>query len=106
NVSPGTNGPFWSLSYEFWYYIIFAAGVYFTGKKKIAGVTCVALIAGPKILVGLPIWLMGAGVYFAVVGKRASTKIGWICWLGSFAAGSAFLAFDMGQILAEAFPKI
>jgi peptidoglycan/LPS O-acetylase OafA/YrhL len=109
NVYPGTNGPFWSLSYEFWYYMIFAAGVYFSGKKKIAAVACAALIAGPAILIGLPIWLMGSVVHIAVAGNRtpgASALVGWACWLGSLAAAVAFFVFDTGRLLANAFPDI
>lgn len=106
NIYPGTNGPFWSLSYEFWYYILFAAAVYVTGRKKVLAVASAALVAGPAILVGFPIWLMGSGLHFAVARYRASTLVGWACWVGSFAAVYAFSFFDLGHVLAQAFPGI
>lgn len=59
-----SNGPFWSLSYEFWFYVIFASWFYFTGSKKYLITLCAILIAGPKILMLFPIWLMGAAVYY------------------------------------------
>lgn len=60
SAAPPINGPFWSLSYEFWYYIIF--GLFFFKNKSIkwliAGLfACV--FAGPKILLMMPIWLFG-----------------------------------------------
>ena len=106
NIYPGTNGPFWSLSYEFWYYMIFAAGVYFSGKKKYIAIACAAAIAGPDILVGLPIWLLGSAVHFAVARRGASAWVGWTFWLGSIVAALAFSAFNAGLVLVETFPGI
>ena len=60
-----SNSPFWSLCYEFWYYVIFASMFYFRGVKKYF-LTIVAMsIAGPKILLLLPIWGMGVYIYHA-----------------------------------------
>lgn len=61
SAAPPINGPLWSLSYEFWYYIIFGL-FFFLGKKGVkwllpGGIAC--LIAGPKILLMMPIWLLG-----------------------------------------------
>ncbi len=63
SVRPFSNGPFWSLSYEFWYYVIYAAFFYFSGLKKAVFTTIAALIAGPKILLLLPVWLMGVAAF-------------------------------------------
>ncbi|MGJ8716051.1 MAG: acyltransferase family protein [Maribacter stanieri] len=64
SVAPPINRPLWSLSYEFWYYIIF--GLYFFLKKGwrtylLILVAC--LIAGPKIIIMMPIWLAGSYAY-------------------------------------------
>lgn len=56
---PGFNIPFWSLNYEAWYYVLFAAAVFLRGRLRIAAVLAAALLAGPKILLLFPIWLMG-----------------------------------------------
>jgi peptidoglycan/LPS O-acetylase OafA/YrhL len=68
----GTNGPFWSLSYEFWYYAIFAALIYFRGWRRVVATGVVACIAGPGILVALPVWLLGVGLYH-LLRKQALT---------------------------------
>ena len=65
SASPPINGPLWSLSYEFWYYVIFSC--FFFRKNNTAKsfllplLAC--LIAGPKILVMMPIWLSGNYAY-------------------------------------------
>ncbi|HET6306603.1 MAG TPA: acyltransferase [Rhodopila sp.] len=62
-VTPGSNLPFWSLGYEVWYYVIFAACTFLTGwRRMIAGAACL-LVVGPQIAAMLPIWLIGAGCY-------------------------------------------
>ncbi len=60
---PGRNVPFWSLNYEAWYYSLFAAAVFLRGRRRIAALGAVALVAGPKILLLFPIWLMGVGAW-------------------------------------------
>jgi peptidoglycan/LPS O-acetylase OafA/YrhL len=65
STAPATNGPFWSLSYEFWYYGLFGAAVLIKSRPwKIGAVLAVALACGPNVLLLLPIWLFGAGSYF------------------------------------------
>lgn len=58
-VVPGANPPFWSLSYEFWYYVALAAMTYFKGRERAIWFTLVALVAGPKIILLAPAWIAG-----------------------------------------------
>jgi peptidoglycan/LPS O-acetylase OafA/YrhL len=55
----GTNGPFWSLSYELTYYIAF--GLYLTKNRTslIVGSILLFAVAGLGILALFPIWLLG-----------------------------------------------
>lgn len=64
SASPPTNGPFWSLSYEAWYYAAFGVW-FFTPSRalKIALLCLVLLIAGPNIMLLAPAWLLGVFVY-------------------------------------------
>ncbi len=58
-----SNGVFWSLSYEVWYYVLFAVVIYLTGWKR--AILAIALLAalGPRILIYLPMWLSGVFLY-------------------------------------------
>ncbi|HET7086314.1 MAG TPA: acyltransferase [Rhizomicrobium sp.] len=58
-----TNGPYWSLCYEVWYYAIFGAAVYLKGRARLVSVACLLAAAGPKMLLLFPIWLLGVALY-------------------------------------------
>jgi peptidoglycan/LPS O-acetylase OafA/YrhL len=62
-VLPGFNVPYWSLNYEAWYYVLFAAAIFLQGRPRIAAVIVAALLAGPRILFLLPVWLMGVAAW-------------------------------------------
>jgi len=81
SIRPFTNGPFWSLSYEFWYYVLFGAAFYYTGYIRIILVALVLLIAGPKIILLLPIWLMGVWVFHFNQRTHLSITSGWVLFI-------------------------
>ena len=100
SIYPGTNGPFWSMSYEFWYYMLFAALYYLKGYRRLWALVTGVLIAGPTILTAFPSWLFGAALCAAVArtpGDAASkgSGIGWICWGGSLAVALACAALGV-----------
>ncbi|MFM5918026.1 MAG: acyltransferase family protein [Novosphingobium sp.] len=73
-----SNTPYWSIAYEFWYYMIFAGLFYFRGWARIALTALACLIAGYKILLLFPIWALGWAVY------RWSRNHEVRPWLGAF----------------------
>jgi peptidoglycan/LPS O-acetylase OafA/YrhL len=63
----GLNGPLWSLTYEFWYYILFpCALLVFYSKKKTTKIfylvifISIGLFVGKQIMLYFIIWLLGA----------------------------------------------
>lgn len=69
----GSNGPFWSLANEFWYYLLFPLFYYFFYKKlaiKIFILTIFLLLSfflGGKIIFLFPIWIMGYFSYLITI---------------------------------------
>lgn len=63
-ISPGSNGPYWSLSFEVTYYLI--AGLFLFTRKKMALplIIIVLFLAGRTIAALLPIWILGYLLYF------------------------------------------
>ena len=67
-VTPyGTNGPLWSLSYEFWFYMLFPLVVLaVTARASRKAVLWWAIIAGVCLFIGMPLvsyfpmWCLGA----------------------------------------------
>lgn len=70
----GTNTALWSLSFEFWMYVLAPLvlfGVYFWTRSKYAlicaaSAVAVAMLIGPRALSYVPLWALGAAVaYFS-----------------------------------------
>ena len=79
SAAPPSNAALWSLSFEFWYYVIF--GLWFcTGRgwKSWLLATGACLVAGPKIVLMMPVWLMGCAAYWL---PRPQTSRRW-AWIG------------------------
>jgi peptidoglycan/LPS O-acetylase OafA/YrhL len=65
NHRPFSVIPYWSLAYEYWYYLFIAC---FAVKHKTIAMLLmfvVLLIAGPKIILLMPCWLLGVWLYFS-----------------------------------------
>jgi peptidoglycan/LPS O-acetylase OafA/YrhL len=90
-MTPGVNHPFWTLSYEATYYLVF--GLLLTRRVPIivCGSALALALAGPKIAALMPIWFLGVATYYA--SKRFSVprplalilfigSLVGICWLG------------------------
>ncbi|HEY0177988.1 MAG TPA: acyltransferase, partial [Pedobacter sp.] len=83
SASPPINGPLWSLSFEFWYYVIF--GLFFYRAKSwlyLVALLIACLIAGPKILAMMPIWILG-NLAYRVYNPIKRGSLAWIIVFGS-----------------------
>ena len=58
-----SNVPYWSIAYEWWYYILFGLALFVPGRWRWPSVIGVGLLVGPKSLLLLPIWLSGVLLY-------------------------------------------
>jgi len=56
--APG-NAPYWSINYEAWYYVAFGFAFYLTAPWRAPALGLTFMLAGPKILLLLPIWAAG-----------------------------------------------
>lgn len=90
------DAPFWSLNYEVWYYVIFGIACY---RRSRLALLCAALVAGPKILLLMPVWLLGVLLYrrMPALGRRTAVAL----FLATACAGLAFVWFDLGIRIRE-----
>jgi peptidoglycan/LPS O-acetylase OafA/YrhL/predicted ATP-grasp superfamily ATP-dependent carboligase len=58
-----SNVPYWSLCYEFWYYVLFAILTFTRGRRRVLWCGAVALLVGPKILLLAPVWGTGVALH-------------------------------------------
>ncbi|MFL9840190.1 acyltransferase [Sphingomonas sp. ST-64] len=69
----GSNGPLWSLAYEFWYYLWFPA-LYLSFRTKRPSLALPVLAMGlvsPGLTFGFLSWMCGAALHFAEERARA-----------------------------------
>jgi peptidoglycan/LPS O-acetylase OafA/YrhL len=62
-LQPGSDGPYWSLGFEVWYYVMFAVLTFCSGQRRILLVLAVTAVVGPGILAMWPLWLLGVWGY-------------------------------------------
>ena len=70
SIQPFSNTPYWSVGYEFWYYVLFGVALFLRGRQQLAALGLVALVMGPKILLLLPVWLAGVWAYRTALAQR------------------------------------
>jgi peptidoglycan/LPS O-acetylase OafA/YrhL len=63
SMPPFSNVPFWSLNYEVYYYLVFAALLIRPIALRITTTLMVLLIIGPKVWLLLPCWWVGVSLY-------------------------------------------
>lgn len=73
------NGPYWSLCYEVWYYVLFGVYFFVKGPWRWFWLLLAAVLAGPAILVLFPIWVLGA--WLALHPNRLAPPKPWLAAL-------------------------
>jgi peptidoglycan/LPS O-acetylase OafA/YrhL len=103
NLSPPLNGPFWSLNYEAWFYAIFGAWSYLPRPAKTPIVTMLAILAGPKILLMMPCWLMGVLLYRNINRWRLSENVAAVLWASSLGFALLLVKSTLGSVIYDRF---
>lgn len=93
SIRPFSNGPFWSISYEFWYYVLFGISFYIKTRIKYVLIPLVCLFIGPKILILFPVWAMGAYAYKITSSKNIDERLGWTLFITSIVG---YFAYRLG----------
>lgn len=62
-VRLGTNGPYWSLSYEVAYYVLFGLALYLRGPVRVVLLAVSAVAFGLNVIILLPAWLVGVWLF-------------------------------------------
>lgn len=74
----GSNGPLWSLAYEFWYYLWYPSLLLLATRRKFTPYLASLVIAvlWPKLVPGFAVWMLGSVLYrldLKGVGKTSLT---------------------------------
>ena len=72
---PFIDSPFWSLSYECLFYVVYGILFYLRGWNRLLGCIVWAAVAGPQVIFLLPLWYLGSVAYDCFYALR-HTRIG------------------------------
>ena len=97
SVPPAADSPYWSLNYEVWYYVIFAAAIYAPARWRVLAIAAAAVIAGPKILLLMPVWLFGVALYR--LQPRMSEGVALALFVGSVIAALLYMRLGVAPRL-------
>jgi peptidoglycan/LPS O-acetylase OafA/YrhL len=92
---PGTNGPFWSLSYEAAYYALFGIAVFLRGWRRLLLLALLLALAGIKVLLLMPAWLCGVWLYARADATSLRPLPARLCLVGSLVLYAVALAIDL-----------
>ncbi|WNC68451.1 acyltransferase family protein [Thalassotalea nanhaiensis] len=73
--------PYWSLSYEVWYYVIFAIGFFCQGWKKIVLLVLLFLFLGFRLTLLFPIWYSGVLLYKLNQHLKLKRSLAWFLFI-------------------------
>lgn len=103
NIRIGTNGPFWSVAYEAWYYAAFGIAVFLRGWLRIGLLALVIALAGLPILLLAPCWLAGVAAQ-AWTARMDTSRIGptlaWTLAVGPWLVYALWQATDLPDTLS------
>jgi peptidoglycan/LPS O-acetylase OafA/YrhL len=82
-LEPPLDVPYWSLSFEMAFYILFGVWRFCRPDWRIAGVVLIAALFGPRIVAMFPMWLLGLACYRAGQSLSVGRRVGWLMTVGS-----------------------
>ncbi len=91
HIRLGSNGAYWSMGYEIWYYVAFGLWTFAPPKWRLPGTLLALLVAGPRVAGLFPLWLMGVACFRYCRGARMRVAHGFLLWLASIGAAAGYL---------------
>jgi peptidoglycan/LPS O-acetylase OafA/YrhL len=89
---PGSDGPYWSLGFEVWYYVAFGLVVFLPRRWRWVATAAVLAFIGPKVALMFPSWLLGVAAYHFCVSRSLTPAVGWLLLIAPIVA---FAGYEM-----------
>lgn len=96
---PPWLGPWWSLNYEVWYYVLFGVACYVRGPWRLPALVLVLAIMGIKLWLLLPVWLAGVALYRWQARRTLARGLARLGWVASLALLVAYEASGIEETL-------
>ena len=99
-----SNVPYWSIAFEFWYYMAFAIVTFAPQRWRAAAVLALCAMLGPKFVLLLPVWWAGVVLYRWRWPKTWSVGMSWAMLIVTTAGIVLTHAVEVYQ-MADAFVR-
>jgi peptidoglycan/LPS O-acetylase OafA/YrhL len=86
SITSFSNVPFWSITFEFWYYVLFGLLMFLPRRLGFVCALALLVLLGPKIALLAPIWVAGVVLYRWRALERIPLAWAWVMVIGSTAA--------------------
>jgi peptidoglycan/LPS O-acetylase OafA/YrhL len=96
-----SNVPYWSIAFEFWYYVLFALVMFVPSRWRWWAVGAMALLVGPKIVLLAPVWWAGVLLYRWAWPRTWSMPVSWLVAVSATAAIVVTHAAGLYEFTAE-----
>jgi len=106
SITTFSNVPYWSLCYEVWYYVLFGLFVFWRGSGRVMVLVLGALLAGAKILLLFPIWLLGVYLWRSKFWSELGAKRGTAIYAFSWVLLLLFHTFDLNSRLSDMIKEV
>ena len=101
SVMAFSNGPYWSIAYESWYYILFGIAAFSHGRRRVALLAAALVVCGPKILLLFPIWLLGVTLSWPGPARRIRASHPALLYVASWLLLAAFVSSPLPAMLHD-----
>ena len=101
-----SNVPFWSITYEFWYYVLFALVTFLPRRWAWWAAGGLLLLLGPKIALLAPIWASGVLLYRWRALERIPLALAWAMVVVSTLLIVGLHAFGFFDTVAQVFAEL
>ena len=94
-LTPGSNIPYWSVSFEFMYYVLFGIILFCPYPWLLAAVA--AVIVGPRVMLLMPAWILGSLAYHRCK-SPLSTRTAWLLLIAGAAIALSLALSKFGNL--------
>jgi peptidoglycan/LPS O-acetylase OafA/YrhL len=100
DLPQGSDLPYWTLSYEVWYYVIFGLATFAPRRLRVGSILLALVFVGPAIASMLPLWLLGLFGYRLCAARPIPRVTGWIVFAGSLLIWVIYEIWGRGHLEA------
>lgn len=97
SITSFSNVPYWSICFEFWYYVTFAMVVFMPKRRGVLAALLAAVALGPKFMLLAPLWWLGVLLYRWRVTQDWSGSVSLVLAVLSSVGIVAFHAFGISE---------